>query len=74
MDTNKTPEEIREKGRKFLEELKEKGPNLDSVGKTIVISSNDNSDLDDVDEPLSEARKFRKLKIDINKEFGNNID
>jgi hypothetical protein len=73
MDTNKTPEEIREKGRKFLEELKEKGPNLDSVGKTIVISSNDNSDLDDVDEPLSEARKFRKLKIDINKEFGNNI-
>jgi hypothetical protein len=74
MDTNKTPEEIREKGRKFLEELKEKGPNLDRVGKTIVISSNENSFLDDVDEPLSEARKFRKLKIDINKEFGDKID
>ena len=74
MDTNKTPEEIREKGRKFLEELKEKGPNLDSVGKTNVTLSDANNVLQDTDEPLSEARKFRKLKIDINKEFGNKIN
>jgi hypothetical protein len=74
MDTNKTPEEIREKGRKFLEELKEKGPNLDNVGKNIVTLSDANNDLQDTDEPISEARKFRKLKIDIDKEFGNKID
>jgi hypothetical protein len=74
MKFNKTAEKIREKGRKFLEELIEKGPNLDNVGKTIVTLSDANNDLHDTDEPLSEARKFRKLKIDINKEFGNKID
>jgi hypothetical protein len=73
MNTNKTEEEIRALGKKLLDELKEKGPNLDRVGKTIVkLGSNKLSDLsDDEEEPLSEARKFRKLKIDINKEFGN---
>lgn len=73
MNTNKTEEEIRALGKKLLDELKEKGPNLDRVGKTVVkLGSNKLSDLsDDEEEPLSEARKFRKLKIDINKEFGN---
>lgn len=36
MSTNKTPEEIRAIGKKLLDELKAKGPNLDKVGKTFV--------------------------------------
>ena len=32
----KTPESTRERGKRFLDELKEKGPDLSMVGKTIV--------------------------------------
>jgi TATA-binding protein-associated factor Taf7 len=73
MNTKKTQEEIRALGKKLLDELKQKGPNLDRVGKTFVkLGSNNPSNMSDIeDDPLSEARKFRKLKIDINKEFGN---
>jgi hypothetical protein len=70
MKTNKTPEEIRAIGKKLLDELKEKGPNHDRVGKTIVkvggIKPNNISE--DEDEPISKARQFRKLQIDIAKE------
>ncbi len=69
MSKNKSTEEIRAIGKKFLDELKDKGPNLDSVGKTVVKTTLSNSIKDELDEPLSEARKFRKLRIDIVKEM-----
>ncbi len=70
MKTNKTPEEIRAIGKKLLDELKEKGPNLDKVGKTVVRlrANNPNNMIDEEDESISKARQFRKLKIDIIKE------
>jgi hypothetical protein len=65
MSTNKTPEEIRALGKKFLDELKLKGPNLDNVGKTVVrMVGNNTSNIND-DEPISKARQFRKIKIDL---------
>ena len=72
MSKNKTPEEIRLLGKKFLDELKEKGPKLDSVGKTVVNISTSNNLNNDLDEPLSETRKLRNLMIEIDKEFGKN--
>jgi hypothetical protein len=69
MSKNKSSEEIRVIGKKFLDELKDKGPNLDLVGKTVVRTTLSNSIKDELDEPLSEARKFRKLRIDIVKEM-----
>ena len=69
MSKNKSTEEIRAIGKKFLDELKDKGPNLDLVGKTVVRTTLSNSIKDELDEPLSEARKFRKLRIDIVKEM-----
>lgn len=70
MKTNKTPEEIRAIGKKLLDELKEKGPNHDRVGKTIVKVGGikPNNIQEDEDEPISKARQFRKLQIDIAKE------
>jgi hypothetical protein len=69
MSTNKTPEEIRALGKKFLDELKLKGPNLDKVGKTVVRMVGNNfsniNDNEDEDEPISKARQFRKMKIDL---------
>ncbi|MCZ2488341.1 hypothetical protein, partial [Aquirufa antheringensis] len=68
MDSKKTPEEIREIGKKFLDELKEKGPNLNRVGKTFVRVDGVKPDpkIEEIeDEPLSKARQFRKLKIDL---------
>jgi hypothetical protein len=72
MSKNKTPEEIRLLGKKFLDELKVKGPKLDSVGKTVVRINTSNNMNNDLDEPLSESRKLRKLRIEIDKEFGKN--
>jgi hypothetical protein len=69
MSKNKSSEEIRAIGKKFLDELKDKGPNLDLVGKTVVRTTLSNSIKDELDETLSEARKFRKLRIDIVKEM-----
>lgn len=71
MKTNKTPEEIRAIGKKLLDELIEKGPNHDRVGKTIVKVGGikPNNIQEDEDEPISKARQFRKLKIDIIKEL-----
>jgi len=71
MSTNKTPEEIRALGKKFLDELKLKGPNLDKVGKTVVrmVGNNTSKINDDEDEPISKARQFRKLKIDLANEL-----
>ena len=70
MKTNKTPEEIRAIGKKLLDELKEKGPNHDRVGQTIVKVGciKPNNIQEDEDEPISKARQFRKLQIDIAKE------
>ena len=59
----------REKGKQFLNELEKKGPNTDSVGKIVV---NINTTMDDYDEPLSEFRKLRNLKNEINREFPKN--
>lgn len=64
-------EEIREKGRKFLEELQKKGPDLSKVGKTVVHlkgSSNKEKNEDEFDY-TDKTREFRKLRIDIMKEF-----
>ncbi len=61
----KTPESTRERGKKFLDELKEKGPDLSMVGKTVVKLTPIH---DELDEPLSDSRKLRKLKYDIVKE------
>jgi len=69
MSKNKSSEEIRAIGKKFLDELKDKGPNLDLVGKTVVRTTLSNNIKDELDEPLSEARKFMKLRIDIVKEM-----
>jgi hypothetical protein len=69
MSKNKSSEEIRAIGKKFLDELKDKGPNLDLVGKTVVRTTLSNSIKDELDETLSEARKFRRLRIDIVKEM-----
>jgi hypothetical protein len=71
MKTNKKPEEIRAIGKKLLDDLKEKGPNLDKVGKTVVRlgASNPTNMIDEEDESISKARQFRKLKIDIIKEL-----
>jgi hypothetical protein len=59
----------REKGKQFLNELEKKGPNTDNVGKIVV---NINTTMDDYDEPLSEFRKLRNLKNEINREFTKN--
>jgi hypothetical protein len=71
-----TEEEIREKGREFLEELQKRGPDLSKVGKTVVhlkgSSKTDNID-DEFDYP-DKTREFRKLKIDIMKEFPRGND
>ena len=69
MSKNKSSEEIKAICKKFLDELKDKGPNLYLVGKTVVRTTLSNSIKDELDEPLSEARKFRKLRIDIVKEM-----
>ena len=71
MKTNKTPEEIRAIGKKLLDELKAKGPNLDKVGETVVRlgCSNPDNILEEEDEPISKARQFRKLKIEIANEL-----
>jgi hypothetical protein len=46
-----------------------KGPNLDKVGKTVVRMVGNNfsniNDNEDEDEPISKARQFRKMKIDL---------
>jgi hypothetical protein len=70
MKTNKTPEEIRVIGKKLLDELKEKGPNHDRVGKTIIKVGGikPNNIQEDEDGSISNARQFRKLQIDIAKE------
>jgi len=68
---NKTDEELREVGRKFLDELKEKGPDLSRVGQTFVrlkntpLTETKGEEFDDE----SKTREFRKLRIDIVKEF-----
>jgi len=68
---NKTDEELREVGRKFLDELKEKGPDLSRVGQTFVrttktpLTETKGEEFDDE----SKTREFRKLRIDFMKEF-----
>lgn len=77
MDSKKTPEVIRAIGKKFLDALKEKGPNLDRVGKTFVRVGGVKPDpkIEEIeDEPLSKARQFRKLKIDILNELKDQVD
>ena len=65
----KTPESTRERVKKFLDELKEKGPDLSMVGKTVVKLTTIHEELD---EPLSESRKLRKLKYELSKEMIEN--
>jgi hypothetical protein len=61
----KTTESTRERGKRFLDELKEKGPDLSMVGKTVVKLTPIH---DELDEPLSDSRKLMKLRYDIVKE------
>lgn len=61
----KTSEFYREKGKKLLQELKEKGPDHSMVGTTVVKTRPIHEELD---EPLSESRKLRKLRYDIVKD------
>ena len=65
-------EEVREKGKQFLEELKKKGPDLSKVGKTVVhlrgTTNKEINDDNDYDYP-DKTRELRKLKIEIKKEF-----
>lgn len=61
----KTPEYYREKGKKLLDELREKGPDHSMVGKTVIKLTPTKEELD---EPISKSRKLRKLKYDIVKE------
>jgi hypothetical protein len=74
-----TDEEVREKGKQFLEELKKKGPDLGKVGKTVVhlrgttnkeINDDDDNDYDYPDK----TRELRKIRIDIMKEFPKSND
>jgi hypothetical protein len=71
-----TDDEIREKGRRFLDELQKKGPDLSKVGKTVVhlkgSSKTDNID-DEFDYP-DKTREFIKIKNDIMKEFPRGND
>lgn len=71
-----TDEEVREVGRRFLEELKEKGPDLSKVGQTFVRKTN--SPLFEIkDEEFDypdKTREFRKLKCEIMKEFPERDD
>lgn len=66
----------REKGKEFLDELEKKGPNLSSVGKTVVHLKG-NSEINESNEEYDEeskTRNFKKLKIDIHKEFSEKKD
>ena len=67
MEKKRTPEEVKALGKKFLDELKAKGPTLDRVGQSVVkvgrIKSETNDEFED--EPLSNARKFNRLRIDL---------
>jgi len=71
---NMTDEELREVGRKFLDELKEKGPDLSRVGQTFVRTTNTTltetkgEEFDDE----SKTRELRKLRIDTIKEISKN--
>ena len=71
---NMTDEEVREVGRKFLDELKEKGPDLSKVGQTFVRTTNTTltetkgEEFDDE----SKTRELRKLRIDTIKEISKN--
>jgi len=66
-----TKEEIREVGRKFLEELQKKGPDLSKVGKTVVHlkGSSNKEKIDEDFDDTDKTREFRKLRIDTMKEF-----
>lgn len=59
----KSSEYQSEKGKKILDNLKEKGRDT---------SVNTNSIENEYDEPLSKSRKLRNLMNEINKEFPKN--
>ena len=71
-----TKEEIREVGRKFLEELQKKGPDLSKGGKTVVHlkGSSNKEEIDDEFDYPDKTREFRKLRMDIMKEFPKSND
>lgn len=73
---NLTEVEIREKGRKLLEELQKKGPDLSKVGKTVVHlkGSSNKEEIDDEFDYTDKTREFRKLRMDIMKEFPRGSD
>jgi hypothetical protein len=83
------PEELAlQEGKRFLQELEAKGPNLDRVGKTFykpskmplggmpsskaLIAQNISSQAPATDFSISPSRELRKLRIDIMKEFSAN--
>ena len=71
-------EKTREVGRKILEELKAKGPDESSIGKSYVIVSNvklydhsntENNDDLDIDSEKSRRRELLKLRMEILQEL-----
>ena len=66
----------REKGKQFLNELEKKGPDLSMVGKTVVQhkGGSETHDIDDEFDYPDKTREFKKLKIEIQKEFPRDND
>lgn len=66
----------REKGKQFLDELQKKGPDLSMVGKTVVQHKgvSETHDIDDEFDYPDKTREFKKLKIEIQKEFPRDND
>ena len=66
----------REKGKQFLNELEKKGPDLSMVGKTVVQHKvgGETHDIDDEFDYPDKTREFKKLKIEIQKEFPRDND
>ena len=84
-ESEKEAARIREIGRKFLQELKAKGPNEENVGKTFVIQTrNTNHNAGGLSQSFSEngekepglstskRRELMKLRIDTIKEISEN--
>lgn len=59
---------IKAKGKAFLDELAKKGPTLDRVGQSFVMTKGKFKVVDE-DEPLSESRKLKSTLSELREEF-----
>ena len=71
MEKKRTPEEVKALGKKFLDELRAKGPTLDRVGQSVVRVGGIKSETNDEnhEEPLSKARQLQRLRVDLANEL-----